>query len=180
MRSQILVKRYAQGLISSAKDEKEFESLRHQLREFQYLFSAQKDLQDVLISPFLPLAKKKEVVAQILAKMSFEGKAERFLLLLVENNRFHLLPDILNRLPELWNEEHGIATFVVSSVVPLNDTQKKRLEEKLLKLEKRPVSLSYIIDPSLVAGLSIREGNIVYDASLHGDLERLKQKISEG
>jgi F-type H+-transporting ATPase subunit delta len=68
----------------------------------------------------------------------------------------------------------------VSSVVPLNDTQKKRLEEKLLKLEKRPVSLSYIIDPSLVAGLSIREGNIVYDASLHGDLERLKQKISEG
>lgn len=180
MRSQVLVKRYAQGLISSAKDEKEFECLRHQLREFQSLFSAQKDLQDVLISPFLPQTKKTEVVAQILAKMPFEGKAKRFLLLLVKNNRLTLLEDILDRLPELWNEEHGIATLVVSSVVPLNDTQKKRLEEKLLKLEKRPVSLSYIIDPSLVAGLSIKKGNIVYDASLQGELESLKRKISEG
>jgi len=180
MRSQVLVKRYAQGLISSAKDEKEFESLRRQLREFQHLFSAQKNLQDVLISPFLPSAKKTEIVAQILAEIHLEGKAGRFLLLLVENNRLPLLPDILDRLPELWNEEQGIATFIVSSVVPLNDTQKKRLEEKFLKLEKRPVSLSYIIDPSLVAGLLIRKGNIVYDASLHGDLERLKQKISEG
>ena len=180
MRSQILVKRYAQGLISSSKDEKEFKSLRHQLREFQHLFSAQKNLQDVLISPFLPLTKKTEIVAQILAEIPLKGKAGRFLLLLVENNRLPLLPDILNRLPELWNEEHGIATFVVSSVVPLNDTQKKRLEEKLLKLEKRPVSLSYRIDPSLVAGLSIRKGNIVYDASLQGELESLKRKISEG
>ena len=107
------------------------------------------------------------------------NKTKRFLLLLVENTRLMLLPEILECLPALWNEEQGIATFEVSSVIPLNANQKKRLEEKLSQLEKRPVALSYRLDPSLIGGLSIRKGNIVYDASIQGDLERIKQKIAE-
>jgi F-type H+-transporting ATPase subunit delta len=180
MRNQVLIKRYAQGLINSAKDEKELESLLSQIHEFHDLLSTQKNLQEVLTSPFLPAAKKKEITAYILAKTSPGEKAKRFLLLLVDNNRLSLIRDILDQSPEVWNDEHGIATFVVSSVVPLDETQKKRLEERLARLEKRNVSLSYKIDPSLIGGLSIRKKNMVYDVSIQGDLERLKQKISEG
>jgi len=180
MRNQVLIKRYAQGLINSTKDEKEFMSLLRQICEFHDLLSTQKNLQDLLSSPFLPAAKKKEITAQILAKTSLAEKAKRFLLLLVDNHRLFLIQDILDQSPELWNDEHGIATFVVSSAVPLDETQKKRLEERLARLEKRNVSLSYKIEPSLIGGLSIRKKNIVYDVSIQGDLERLKQKISEG
>jgi F-type H+-transporting ATPase subunit delta len=180
MRNQVLIKRYAQGLINSTKDKKDFESLLHQIREFHDLLSTQKNLKDVLTSPFLPAAKKKEITAQILAKTSLTERSKRFLLLLVDNNRLTLIQDIIDQSPEIWNDEHGIATFVVSSVVPLDEKQKKRLEERLKRLEKRNVSLSYKIDPSLIGGLSIRKKNIVYDVSIQGDLERLKQKISEG
>ncbi len=180
MRNQVLIKRYAQGLINSAKDEKEFESLLRQIREFRDLLSKQKNLQDALTSPFLPASKKIEIAAQILAKTSLEEKARRFLLLLVDNSRISLIKDIIDQSPEVWNDEHGIATFVVSSVVPLNESQKKRLEERLTRFEKKNVSLSYKIEPSLIGGLSIRKKNIVYDVSVQGELERLKQKISEG
>jgi F-type H+-transporting ATPase subunit delta len=179
MRNQVLIRRYAQGLTSSAKDEKEFGSFCDELSEFDRFLSIQTKLQEILERPFIPTAKKKEIAAKILERFSIGAKAKRFLLLLVENSRLSLLPEILELLPMLWNEEHGITTFQVSSVIPLSPAQKKRLEDKLARLERRPVSLTYKMDPSLIGGLSIRKANIVYDASIQGDLERLKQKIAE-
>ena len=180
MRSQTLIKRYAQGLISSAEDAKEFESLFEELKEFENFCSVHPKLQGTLKSPFLPATKKREIASKILDRSTLANKAKRFLLLLVENGRLTLLSEILELLPALWNEEQGITTYEVSSVIPLSAAQKKRLEEKLFQLEGRPVRLTYKIVPSLIGGLSIRKGNIVYDASIQGDLERLKQKIAEG
>jgi F-type H+-transporting ATPase subunit delta len=179
MRSQILIRRYAQGLISSAKEEGEFGSLYAELGEFEKFLSSHTKLHDTLMSPFLPATKKREIADLILEKTSIGAKARRFLLLLVENNRLPILPQLLERLPLMWNEERGIATFEVSSVMPLKPAQKKRLEERLASLERSPVALTYKIDPSLIGGLSIRKENIVYDASIRGDLERIQQKIAE-
>jgi len=101
-------------------------------------------------------------------------------LLLVENERLDLLPDIIEILPDLWNEIRGVQTFEVSSVIPLTDKQKKRLQEKMEHLENGPVALRYKSDPALIGGLSLRKGNIVYDVSLRGNLERLLEQITEG
>jgi F-type H+-transporting ATPase subunit delta len=73
-----------------------------------------------------------------------------------------------------------VSTYEVVSVVPLNEDQKSRLTKKLEWLEKKPVFLKYREDPSLVGGLSVQKGNIIYDASISGSLERLKQLIIEG
>jgi F-type H+-transporting ATPase subunit delta len=180
MKNRILIRRYAQGLINSVKSEKEFGSLCAELGDFDQFLSSHPEIRDALQSPFLSTAKKKEMAAEIFERSSAGEKIKRFLLLLVENSRLMLLGEILEFLPVLWNEEQGIATFEVSSVIPLDEDQKKRLEEKLTLLEKRPVALTFLTDRSLIGGLSIRKGNIVYDASIHGDLERLKQIIAEG
>jgi F0F1-type ATP synthase delta subunit len=73
-----------------------------------------------------------------------------------------------------------VATFEVSSVVPLADSQKQRLQAELERLEGRPVFLRYSIDPALVAGFALQKGNVIYDASLRGHLAKIKQTISEG
>lgn len=150
-----------------------------ELKQFDRFLAVHPELQDTLKSHFLPPPKKTEIATQILERFSIGDKAKRFLLLLVENRRLTLLPEILELLPLLWNEEQGITTFEVSSVIPLNAAQKKRLEEKLSRLEDRRVRLTYKIVSSLIGGLSLRKGNIVYDVSIQGDLEKLKQKIAE-
>jgi F-type H+-transporting ATPase subunit delta len=153
--------------------------LSKELSDFAQFLSSHAELQDTLQSPFLPTTKKTDIATGVLELSSVGDKAKRFLLLLVENGRLVLLPEILEHLPVLWNTEHGIVTFEVSSVIPLSSEQKDRLEEKLSSLEQSPVMLTYKKDQSLIGGLSIRKGNIVYDASIRGDLERLKQKIAE-
>jgi F-type H+-transporting ATPase subunit delta len=180
MKNEILTKRYTQGLINSVKDEAEFSALSREISDFAELLQKHKELKDALSSPILPLGKKKQIAEEILAKESAAEKTLRFILLVVENMRLELLPEIVESMPEAWNEKKGVSTLEVASVVPLSDKQKKRLQEKLTKLEKRQVSLKYRIDPELIAGLWIKRGNIVYDVSLKGSLTSLKDKIIEG
>jgi F-type H+-transporting ATPase subunit delta len=179
MKNQVLVKRYTQGFVNSIKSEKEFRALFEQLTDFSRLERTHGDLNEVLSNPFVPKSKKKEIIEELLTKKRVDVKASRFVLLLLENNRFDLLPDILDVLPELWNEKMGILTLEVASVVPLKEDQKKKIQEKLESLEKKPVVLRYRIDPGLIGGLWIKKGNIVYDTSIRGHLLKLKERISE-
>lgn len=180
MKNQILVKRYTQGLINSVKDEKEFLMLSRDLSAFQRHLREQEKLRSILASPFLSTAKKIQIADEILSKTSYKKKTKRFIRLLVENGRLELLPEIMDHLPEAWNEEKGIDTYEVASVVPLSPDQKRRLAEKLELLEKRPVVLKYRIDPELLGGLWIKRRNIVYDISVKGYLAKIKEKICEG
>ncbi len=179
MKSQILIKRYAQGLINSIKSDKEFDTLNKQLIDFQNLLLKHRTMDETLSSPFLPTTKKIQITREILSIDSYAEKISRFILLLVENNRLDLLADVLDILPVLWNEKKGILSIEVFSAGPLTENQKKKLKEKLEILEKNPVSLSYKIDPSLIGGLSIKKGNIFYDISIKGSLENLKERIIE-
>lgn len=180
MKSQILVKRYNQGLINSIKDEVGFSTLFRELSAFIELLNTNKRLKDILFNPFLPTSRKMQIAQELLAAGSFGKKAVRFILLLMENNRINLLPEIIQALPDAWNQEKGIDTYEVASVVPLSDDQKRTLKEKLGQIEMKPIVIKYGIDPELVGGLWIKKKNIVYDISIKGNLSKLKEKIIEG
>lgn len=180
MKNLILVKRYTQGLVGALKDEAEFSAVNRELAEFRQLVSSHGALKGTLASPFVAARKKIQVIRDVLAVSGFTGKTSRFVLLLLGHGRLNLLGDILEELPVLWNERRGVATFEVSSVVALAEAQKKRLQAELERLEGRPVFLRYSLDPGLVAGFSLQKGNVTYDASLRGDLAKIKERISEG
>jgi ATP synthase F1 delta subunit len=179
MKNRVLVKRYSLGLINAIGDEGEFIAIHKELRNFLDLLESREKLKKILQRPFLPLTKKKNLMDELLGTLSYRPKTNRFIGLCVENDRLEFLEEILEFLPELWNEEKGVSTFEVSSVVPLNEDQKAKLKEKLKVLENRPVYLKYKRDPSLVGGISLRQGNIVYDVSIRGNLDRLKENIIE-
>lgn len=180
MKNRVLVKRYTQGLVNSIKGENEFNVIHRSLLDFHALLKKFKNLKSHLYSPFLPLSKKTKIAEAILREGSADRKASRLILLLIENDRLQIFPDILEFLPELWNKEKGISTFEVSSVVPLSDLQKKHLSEKLERMENTPVVLKFKVDSTLVGGIAARKGNIIYDISIKGQIDKLKENIIEG
>jgi len=180
MKNRILVKRYTQGLVGALQDEPDFISVQRELRKFQELISTHGVLKDALANPFVAARRKVQVIRDILAAAGFSGKTSRFVLLLFGHSRLGLLGEVLEELPVLWNERRGVATFEVSSVVALVEAQKLRLAAALERMENRPVFLRYSIDPGLVAGFSLKKGNVVYDGSLKGHLAKIKERISEG
>jgi len=180
MKNRVLVKRYSRGLISAIGDEEEFTAIYKELNNFMDLLKSREKLKKILHSPFFPLTKKKALLDELLRTLSYSPKTTRFIGLCVENDRLEFFEDILEFLPDLWNEEKGVSTFEVSSVVSLNEAQKEKLKGKLEELEKKPVFLKYRSDSSLVGGISIRQGNIIYDVSIKGNLDKLKENIIEG
>jgi F-type H+-transporting ATPase subunit delta len=180
MRSHILVKRYAQGLVGALRDDTEFELVAEELGRFRKLATGHKEFKEALANPFVAAKKKNRMIKDVLAVSSFSEKTSRFLTLLLAHHRLELLEGILQALPVLWNERKGVSTFEVSSVVSLAEVQKKKLQAELERLERRPVCLHFLLDPGLVAGISLKKGNFVYDASLRGHLEKIKEKIIEG
>lgn len=179
MKDRALTRRYTRGLVHSIRDEQELADIGLQLQDFLKKLGENKDLNFALTSSIVPAARKTAVAESVLERMESSPKTARFIQLLVKNRRLAILEEVLEDLPEMWNEEKGILSFEVSSAVPLSESQRQKLKEKLERLERKPVHLNYKIDPALIGGLSLRQGNIIYDASLMGALSKLKEKISE-
>lgn len=180
MKNFTLVKRYCEGLVRALSDDKEFKKVFGELQELEKLLSSQKEINNALITPFLPPHKRQKIAGEIFQILKFSQKTKKFLNLLVENQRLPLLADILQMLPEKWNEERGIMSFEVISVIPLSDKEKARLKKEIEKLSSGPVYLKYSQDKSLIGGLALRKGNIIYDISLRESLNQLKEHLSKG
>jgi F-type H+-transporting ATPase subunit delta len=179
MKNDVLINRYAEGLAGALRTEEEYKAVSVELGEFAGLLESHDLLRATMLQPFVPAARKTEVLEDILARQGYQDKTRRLILLLAEHGRLDILGDIVRVLPALWNERQGVVTFEVRSVVPLKEGQRVRLEETLRSLERRPVSCAYALDPSIVGGLLVRKGNMIYDVSLKGQLERLKEIIRE-
>jgi F-type H+-transporting ATPase subunit delta len=180
MRKTTLVQRYGLGLTRALEDEAEFQAVLGELRDMTGLFFSPGELQRFLASPFVAKSKKSQALRDILARAVLRPKTGRFILLLLDKNRLELLPEIVEVLPRLWNDRQGVVTARVASAVPLSEAQKEKLRERMEALEGRPVSLSFVIDPRLIAGLTVTKGHQVYDGSLRGQVEKLRQIIVEG
>jgi F-type H+-transporting ATPase subunit delta len=180
MKNQVLVRKYAQGLVQAVKDEGEFASVRADLRTFLELYAGQDELRSALMSPFISVAARGQILKDVLDRSGAREKTARFLRLLLDHKRFDLIKDIADVLPETWNEKLGILTFEVASVIPLTDAQKNRLRETVEAAEKRPVTLVFKIDPGIIGGLALRRGHIVYDVSIQGNLNQMKEQIQQG
>jgi len=133
-----------------------------------------------LTSPFISRGQKKQMAEEILTRLAFSPWVERLVRLLVENDRMALLPDIFKVLPEVWAEERDIETFEVSSAVELTEEEKRRLKKTLEDKEKKKVRLLFKLNPEIIGGLVLKKGNVYYDASVKGALEKLKEIVSQG
>ncbi len=180
MKKNILIQRYAHGLIDALSGESEFTTVLRELRDMSGLFFGPGDLSELLASPFVLKSKKAQVLKDILARTAINPKTTRFLLLLLDKDRLELLPGIIDLLPEVWNQSRGVLTARVASAVPLNEGQRRRLSAELERLEGRPVALTFSLDPELVGGLTVTIGHQVYDVSVRGRTEKLKEIITEG
>jgi F-type H+-transporting ATPase subunit delta len=180
MKNLGIVKKYAEALAGAVKDQREFEAVGSEIRAFLDLFVSREDLRRALVRPFVNARKRSAILEAVLARAGTGPKASRFLTLLLGHKRLRLLAEIMEALPEAWSEKHGIVTYEVTSAVALTDEQKTKLSKTLEASGKNPVRLVSKIDPAVVGGLALRKGNIVYDASVEGELTALKERLGQG
>ena len=97
---------------------------------------------------------------------------------LIDHRRIHFLESIIQQLGKELDARLGFAEAEITSARPLGDAEKREFEAQVGKLTRKKVRASYGQDASLLGGAVVRLGSTIYDGSVKGQLERLKEAIS--
>jgi F-type H+-transporting ATPase subunit delta len=66
----------------------------------------------------------------------------------------------------------------VTTARRLDDGERKSLETQITQMTNSAISAKFVEDPSLVGGVIVKVGSTVYDDSIRGRLNRLKEQLA--
>jgi F-type H+-transporting ATPase subunit delta len=145
-----------------------------QLRQVSAMISGSEPLKNALLSPAVPPARKRAVVAKL---VQVDPAIRNFLYVVIDHRRVHDIPAMVEAFEVLLDEYLGFVRADVSSAKPLTNQQQGALEVELSRMVGKKAKLQFQIEPALVAGVVARVGSKVYDGSVKGQLERLRATL---
>lgn len=150
-----------------------------QLRSAEELLADSVALRRVLENPSIPGDRKLAVLDGIVQKTGMARQTRNFLAVLIDHRRLPLLVDITRQIEQELNERLGIADAEVRSARELSDSEKKLLETEVTKLTGKRVRARYQRDAALLGGAIVQVGSTIYDGSVAGQLDRIREELVE-
>lgn len=131
-------------------------------------------VKSVLGSPTLSAEQKADALISVCGD-ELHANAKNFVKVLASNKRLNLLSQISELFENLRAQQEKFSDVQLISAYPLDSNVENALVEKLKKVLLCDVSLNTEIDKSLLAGVVVRSGDTVIDASVRGRLNKLAE-----
>jgi F-type H+-transporting ATPase subunit delta len=173
--------RYARALLDvGIKEQADLEGIERDLAAFTALLPDHPALAKALLNPAVPVQRKRAAVAQIVEQTRPSPILGKLLVLLAERDRLVLLPDLLASYRDRLLQHRNVVRAELTTAAPLGDGRSAAIEEQLARATGRTVALQTRIDPGIIGGLVARIGSTVYDASITRQLEKMRERLTEG
>jgi F-type H+-transporting ATPase subunit delta len=114
----------------------------------------------------------------IVQRNGIDKPVRNLVAVLIDHRRLPFLARIVEQLKKELDARLGFTEAQISSARDLGDAEKRTLETQIEKTTRKKVRASYGLDPSLLGGAVVRIGSTIYDGSVKGQLERIKEAIS--
>lgn len=173
-----IVARYADAIVSLAIDEKKLSEYKKAFYELDALFSSDEKLKKYLESYFVKSEEKYNVIDELCSSYNLANLCN-FIKLLTAKHLIIKFHDLYLEVNKKVNSELGIDEGIVYSVNALSDSQLKDIETAISKKRSHKVELKNKLDPSLIGGVRVVVHDHIYDGSIKGKLENLKNTLSE-
>ncbi|HEV2399536.1 MAG TPA: ATP synthase F1 subunit delta [Candidatus Sulfotelmatobacter sp.] len=148
------------------------------LRQIVQLFSESAELRRVWENPAVPVEQKRKLLDVIVQRDGIERQVRNLIAVLIDHRRLPFLPRIVEQVEKELDARLGFTEAQISSARELGDSEKRTLEAQIAKTTGRKVRATYGLDPSLLGGAVVRIGSTIYDGSVKGQLEKIKEAIS--
>jgi F-type H+-transporting ATPase subunit delta len=102
----------------------------------------------------------------------------RFLIVVVDHRRVALLGDISEAFETVMDERLGVVRADVSSARDLTPAQRTEVIAELARITGKNARARFSIQEDLIGGVTARIGSTVYDGSVRGQLEVLRQQLA--
>ena len=142
------------------------------------LLAESADLRRVWENPAIPAEQKRGLLDVIVQRDEISRPVRNLVAVLIDHRRVPFLKPIVQQVEREINQRLGFAEAEITSVRELGEGEKRTLEAQIEKVTGKKVRARYGQDASLLGGALVRVGSTMYDGSVKGQLEKIREAIS--
>lgn len=154
------------------------DQVRQQLADFNATFADSRELREFLQNPALPQTDKLKVLDAVAQRVGMEKAVRNFIAVLMDHGRLSSLAEIASEYGSIADEANGIFEAEIVSAKQLTQAERELLQGKAGELAGGKVRVTWTEDEALIGGATIRIGSSVYDGSVRGQLQHMKQHLA--
>ena len=151
--------------------------VEQQLNDFAATFAGSEDLRELLLNPSVPVRKRVSILDAVNARVGCSAKVRNFLAVLISHERLAALGEIVEEYRLEMNRRSAIADAEIVTARPLESQERTKLQGQVAELAGTRVNATFREDKSLIGGAIVRIGSTIYDGSVRGRLERLRERL---
>lgn len=174
-----IASRYARALVEVVLEQKlDAEVARQQMRSIVQAVHESVELRKVWESPAISSEQKRAVLDAIARQLDLAKPIRNFFAVLIDHRRIAMLDDMARQFEAELDVQLGFAEVEISSARPLLPEERRELESRVERMSGKKVRAHYVSKPELLGGVMVRVGSTIYDGSVRGQLERMRQELS--
>jgi F-type H+-transporting ATPase subunit delta len=168
--------RYAKAIIDIATEGNTALAVNNDMKTIGAAIKENNELHDFLSNPIVNGTIKMNALTEIFPSLQAETKG--LFQLLEANKRFEILSAITFQFNTLFDMASGIEQAVVTTAVPLTAELEAQVTNKLKEFSSNTISITNVVDPSIIGGFVLRIGDKQYNASVANKLQQLKREFT--
>ncbi|MBI5044199.1 MAG: ATP synthase F1 subunit delta [Nitrospirae bacterium] len=177
MIKDIIARRYAKALFSIIEKDKETEAIRSELYAVSHAIETNREMRNFVFNPIFGKEEKERVLIGLLQKTGARDITKKFIKLLLKKDRIKYLKEIVESLSALIVEKQNKKKALVVTASKLPDASFSKIKSRLSDITKKDVELEEKIDDSIIGGVMIQVGSLVYNGSIKTQLENVKNRL---
>lgn len=177
MTSESLARRYAAALADVVVKRNEARETQEELSGWESMINQNPELHEVFSNPTIPYDQKRKVLQALITRTKVRPLAANFLSVLLQNGRLADLQSVNRRFSEELDKRSGIVSAHITTARPVTDDARQSLQNRLTEMTGRRVRLDFTTDEELIGGVVTRIGSTVFDGSVRGQLQQIKEQL---
>ena len=171
--------RYATALFELSKEANDLPALERDVGTLSRALSESGDLRRAIQSPVYAREDTANALSEVARRLGIGDFFTNALSIMAMRRRLFILPQLLQRIQELIEEEFGIERAEAVSASPLSGEQFAILERTLAEKTGKRMKIDLQIDRNLVGGMIVRVGSRMVDSSIRTKLNKLENAMKE-
>jgi F-type H+-transporting ATPase subunit delta len=175
------VARYAHAfldVITAAKLDSK--AIDKQLADFLGTWNGSPELREFFVNPAVPAMQKVQFLDTLNKKLGMRKELRNLLAVLINNDRIGQVNEVAAAYRKLLQEQLGIRQAEIVTARKLTDIERLQLVAEVGKLAGSEIDATFKLDAAILGGMVVRIGSTVYDGSVRGRLDRLKEALTAG
>lgn len=152
-------------------------AVEHQLKDFLATWDASAELREVFGDPSVPSPQKIAVLDEMKVKLNLAPQVRNLLAVLIDHGRIGAVHEVVAEYRRELQQRLGVHQAEVITARELTAEDKAALLTHVVELAQGRVEASFKLDASILGGIVVRIGSTVYDGSVLGRVERLKEEL---